>query len=292
MFSLKKAGFLQRFTLQDSTKSIINISMKKKRYVIIALSLLFLITSFTVFSEETFFTIQTGAFHSLKNAKKQFVFLKNRLPSDNLNLLRIEKTTRFYIVRVGKFSNLSQAKGVLRKIKTIVKDARIIKSKGAQDIIELFNEERDFLDNVIFKVNKLIVKGDYYKARSLVQKALADFGEDDRLYALLGASYLKTSEYDRAFRNFSKAISINDKRPEYFNGAGYALLFNNRPEEALFDFEKALKLKPDYSDALAGTAYAYLALGLKDKAMDIYLKLKRVDKRAASEVFKAILRAN
>ncbi len=266
--------------------------MKKQRYVIITLFLLSLITSFTALPEETFLTIQTGAFHSLKNAKKQFSFLKNRLPSNNLNLLRIEKTSRFYIVRVGKFSNLSEAKGVLKKIKTLVKDAQIIKSKGAQDIIELFDGKRNSLDKVIFKANKLIANGNYNKAKLLVQKALEDFGDDDRLYALLGAAYLKTSEYDKAFRSFSKAISINDKRPEYFNGTGYALLFSNRPEEALFDFEKALKLKPDYSDALAGTAYAYLALGLKEDAMRIYHKLKEIDEKAALEVFKSILHAN
>ena len=237
-----------------------------------------------------FFSIQTGAFHHLRNAKKQFNLLKEKLEQEQLRFLRIERSGRLYIVRMGKFRNIREARSLLKKVKRVIKEGSIIKTRGAREIVELFSPEQSLLNERLTEINELISKGKLTKARGMIQEAFRQFGEIHSLYGLLGAVNLKESRYDEAFKNFSKAISLNDHVPEYFNGAGYALLFSNRPREALFDFERALKLRPRYSDALAGTAYAYLALGLKDDALNIYQKLKEINRRAASEVFRAILR--
>lgn len=244
----------------------------------------------TVLAADGFLTIQTGAFLKLANAKKQYRFLKRALTPEELGYLRIERGKRLYFVRLGRYSSIKETEALLKKIKTLIRDAQLIKSEGAKEIIELYIPEEDVFERTLIKVNEHIQKGELALAKKLLNQALKRFGERDQLYGLYGALYLKLSDYDSALKYFSRAILLNDKRPEYYNGAGYTLLMKHRPQEALLDFEKALRLKPDYADALAGTAYAYLALGMRDEALDVYNRLRKIDSQAAREVFKAILR--
>lgn len=78
---------------------------------------------------------------------------------------------------------------------------------------------------------------------STLTAAVRDEGSD-RSYAARGRYYLDHNDFDRAFRDYDKAIELNLKSHEYFAARGYALYKGGRLDEALQDFNTALQLFP------------------------------------------------
>ncbi|NOX21161.1 MAG: tetratricopeptide repeat protein [Nitrospirae bacterium] len=258
-----------------------------KRFFLVLVLLLFLMDAMARAS--TFYTIQTGTFYSEKNALKHFNIIRQRVPIRWLLWLRAEKAGRFYVVRVGRFPDRVSAKETLKIIQRTIKDAVLVKTSGADEVIKILTPEDIEIELNVRLIKAYILKGDLNRAEKEAKKALSRWPKHSEFYGLMGTIYLKRAKYLKAYTSFSRAISLNDKVAEYYNGAGYALLSIGRVEEALFDFQKALKLKPDYADALAGTAYCYIELGLKDDALMVYNHLKGIDPEAAKEVFKALM---
>ncbi len=73
------------------------------------------------------YSVQIGVFQKVQNAQQQFKRLEKSLPTNLLDHLRIEKTGKGYIVKVGKFSDLEQAQTLLSAITPLSPDAFIWK---------------------------------------------------------------------------------------------------------------------------------------------------------------------
>jgi tetratricopeptide (TPR) repeat protein len=70
----------------------------------------------------------------------------------------------------------------------------------------------------------------------------------------LGWSYIKTGQYQEAFKAFQKLQTLhrNPVYPEIFDGLGWSLFYLKRFQESTEAFEHALRLAPGYRSSLSG----------------------------------------
>jgi len=102
--------------------------------------LLSFFASINSYASEQSYTIQIGAFIIHENAHKQFDSLTQKLKENELDYLRIEKSGKFHIVRLGKFEDIRAANRIILIVKSISPDAFIIKDyirdEGSLDYME------------------------------------------------------------------------------------------------------------------------------------------------------------
>ena len=86
-------------------------------------------------------------------------------------------------------------------------------------------------------------------------------------YSNRGIAYTKTGDWENAFTDFTKAISINPKYPESYSNRGEVYANLGQTDNAIVDFTSALKLDPTLKTVLHNRGVAYGALGQYDKAV-------------------------
>lgn len=70
---------------------------------------------------------------------------------------------------------------------------------------------------------------------------------------------------EEAIHNFERALEIKPDDSEAHNNSGVALASQGKMEEAIHQFERALELKADNSEARANLGRALAARGASDK---------------------------
>jgi tetratricopeptide (TPR) repeat protein len=115
------------------------------------------------------------------------------------------------------------------------------------------------------------------KARAAAEKALAI---DDTLaepHAVLGGVYAISFEWDRAEREFKRALELNPDEANVHHWYAYLLLSLGRPAEALAQAKRAAELEPlnlKYSDSVA---VMYRDAGQYDQAIEGFKKNLEMD---------------
>jgi tetratricopeptide (TPR) repeat protein len=272
---------------------------RRALYWVISLGTFFLISAqipVLSFSAEGYFSIQTGHFQELKNAEKQFDWLQKRLSDGDAHFLRIEKTGDYFVVRIGRFDSISDEAGLLESVKSLVPKAWVVRSKGAETIVKLADNQdteelyrQDTLKESLVEISKQINDGDYSYAQKLIENGIERWPEEHEFLGLYGIVLLKTNKPKKALQYFYRAASLSHEIPDYYNGAGYSMLYMDRPQQAIDEFERALKINPEFIDSLTGIGFAYIHIGRKDDALDVYRKLKKLDNEAGDVLFKMIM---
>ena len=85
-----------------------------------------------------------------------------------------------------------------------------------------------------------------------------------------------------------KATELSPEVSDYHNALAYSLFFLKRYDGAVDAFNKAINLEPVHVDALTGLCIVYSAKGEKEKAAEIYNKIKDVDKQTSDQLLKII----
>jgi len=91
------------------------------------------------------YSVQTGSFEKLKNARWQFGLIQKSLNSNLLDHLRIEKNGKLYAVRIGKLDNQEKALDLLSVLKPIFPDAFVWKGDYFPEKIFQFKNDRKIL---------------------------------------------------------------------------------------------------------------------------------------------------
>ncbi len=109
--------------------------------------------------------------------------------------------------------------------------------------------------------------GNVYMAQGKLEQAVAqyekcaEFSPDRdiaaRNFLIVGFQYLQNRQVEKAMPLFQKALEIAPNYPLAHADFGYALLAQGKKAEAIAEFEKALKLKPE------GKVKQYIEQGLK-----------------------------
>jgi Flp pilus assembly protein TadD len=81
--------------------------------------------------------------------------------------------------------------------------------------------------------------------------------------------FLQKGEYKRVLKSALSAARKAPNQPVARNLAGIALGATGRPKEAIVQFQKALKLHPDFGEAQKNLAQTYILIGRGDSAVTI-----------------------
>ena len=132
--------------------------------------------------------------------------------------------------------------------------------------------------------------GAIQRAQSLGQKAISLDASSAGAHALLGSTYLRYGDYDRALDEMRRAIKLNSSDPDAYAGLAAASLWSGDIDAAINNFETAIKLglSLNVNDSfLLGVAYV-----LADRNSDAIRTLERsLDTNKTDVYTRAILAA-
>lgn len=101
-----------------------------------------------------------------------------------------------------------------------------------------------------------------------------------------GYSLQKQSDYAGAIEKYSEAISLNSNYAEAYNNRAYCykMMAKNYLKLSGQSYEKALKIKPNFPEALEYQGTYYLMNGQIKNAYNNYLFLLKLDEQEAKEL--------
>jgi len=105
------------------------------------------------------------------------------------------------------------------------------------------------------------------RAELHARKALSIDEFSPAAHALLGRTYARTSDYDRAIDALKRALTLNPSNPEGHAALGEALLWNGEPADAIKSLETAIAIDPRRSaEDLFNLGTAYFVEGRSAEA--------------------------
>jgi tetratricopeptide (TPR) repeat protein len=101
-----------------------------------------------------------------------------------------------------------------------------------------------------------------------------------------GVEAQKQGDYQRAIRLYQKALKVKPDFADALNNMGYSLrsIAKQYMEEAMQSYDKALRVKKDHEQALEYQGELYLWRGQLLKASENYQQLRRMNSREAAEL--------
>ena len=122
-----------------------------------------------------------------------------------------------------------------------------------------------------------------YFSANQAQNAVADYDKALKLEKSVEGYYdralalEKISEYDRAIRDYTSAIEIDEYFPQAWYNRGRLYLFQKRYAEAISDFEKTLKLIPQMANAKNNIGVIHVQQGNLDRAKGDFADAIRIN---------------
>ena len=92
-----------------------------------------------------------------------------------------------------------------------------------------------------------------------------------------GASHLNRGKTEEALKDFNRAIKIDPTHVDGYLGRADTLNTMGRYEESVMDYNKALEIEPTLAEAYVNRAIAYSHLGQYEKAIADYEKGLELD---------------
>jgi tetratricopeptide (TPR) repeat protein len=103
-----------------------------------------------------------------------------------------------------------------------------------------------------------------------------------------GYAASQAESYQKAIRNFRRALSMNRNYAEAYNMLGFCQRKVGKVKEALSNYEKALKLKPNFPEAREYYGEAHLQNGNLAGALEQYRILEQSGSAEAKELLEKI----
>lgn len=137
-------------------------------------------------------------------------------------------------------------------------------------------------------------RGIAYQAMNDLDKAIDDFSNalelDDRNpeFSLNRANaFLDRKQYDRARDDFSRVIALVPRSAPAYAGRARVNLESGSPDLAIADYRKLLELEPRNVSALYGMGLAYKSKRQDAQAIEVFNDLLRIDPRYAAASYQS-----
>ena len=112
------------------------------------------------------------------------------------------------------------------------------------------------------------------RAESLARKAIALDEFNPAAHVLLGRTFARMGEYERAVDRLKRAVALNPSEADSYAGLGDALLWNGEPEKAIKALETAVSIDPSLSaEDLFNLGTAYFLNGDTEPARHIFERI-------------------
>ena len=105
-------------------------------------------------------------------------------------------------------------------------------------------------------------------------------------YIKEGIEYTKNQKYDEAIFSYKKAIEKDPKNALAHHALGGIYTFKDKNERAIEEHKKAIELDPTYPDPHYGLGFVYKKLGRKEEAKKEFLlfeKLKKIEENKSTK---------
>ncbi len=122
-------------------------------------------------------------------------------------------------------------------------------------------------------VSLTTAENDYDRAIKDFDRAIRLNSGDARYYNNRGFALNGKHEYERAIEDFDKAIKLDSGKAMYYNNRGVAHLRLKDYDRALEDFDKTLKIDSKFSSAYHNRGMALSGKGRHDKAVEEFSKV-------------------
>ena len=132
--------------------------------------------------------------------------------------------------------------------------------------------EVDSLQTQINSVISLYSNGHIQEALDSVETLIKGYPEEPLLYNISGVCYKAVGQLDTAVKSFEKAIALKPDYTEVNYNLGLTLQELGQLEDAVKCYEKAIATKPDYAEAHNNLGATLKDLGQLDTAVKSYKK--------------------
>jgi tetratricopeptide (TPR) repeat protein len=120
--------------------------------------------------------------------------------------------------------------------------------------------------------NSYFRKGDYDRALTHFKSALSHNFQSEQLYVGIGSAHRHKGDFDNALEAFKRALELNPKSHWAYLGIGNVYSNKGLYTQAIQNYDKSIASKPDYADAYTSRGLAYETLGNSANAGADYSK--------------------
>jgi tetratricopeptide (TPR) repeat protein len=132
-----------------------------------------------------------------------------------------------------------------------------------------------------------LAKDQYNGGVKLVEKAdalITDASHQTDEKKQQKAATKANQSYANALKKFTKATELSPAMYQAWNYVGYTNRRLGNYDDALVAYDHALRLKPDYAEAIEYRGHAYLGLNRLSEAKDAYLALYSSNRKLAAQL--------
>ena len=122
---------------------------------------------------------------------------------------------------------------------------------------------------------------EYKQAIFYYNKAISLENKDPNFYVNRGNCYSRLKLYEKAFSDYEKAIKLNSNNASAFNNRGFSFIQLTQYKLALEDFNKAIQLDSNYAQAYTNRGFIYYHFHDINKALADFNKAIEVDPKYA-----------
>jgi len=97
-----------------------------------------------------------------------------------------------------------------------------------------------------------------YSLKTIKDVIEQKINRETAIHSFKGAFYANKDQYDKAIREYTKAIEINPKFADAYNNRGNAYGEKGQYDQAIRDYTKAIEVNPKYAEAYDNRGFTYV----------------------------------
>ncbi len=118
----------------------------------------------------------------------------------------------------------------------------------------------------LFNSNKLI------ETKKEIEKQLIKYSKSSVLFNILGAVLAEQNKPQEALKNYNKSIKINPNYAQAYNNLGVCLHRLGKIDEAIQGYRKAIEIQPKHADAYNNLGAVFKERGEREKSITFFQK--------------------
>ncbi|MGK5094578.1 tetratricopeptide repeat protein [Deltaproteobacteria bacterium TL4] len=150
--------------------------------------------------------------------------------------------------------------------------AKKAKYQKALPLLNIARQENPEDETVLYYLGLSLIKtGDHKQGIEVLEEGAKLDNKNIKLFTLLGTSYSKLEEYNKAIQVFEQALAF-EKTVNLYYRLGFAYDNEKNHDKAIACFKEAMLLEPDNVKVCHAIGLAYESKGNRDEAVKFFKK--------------------